>query len=203
MVDSGGGGSLDMVSVSVSRGVLVRRRSNTNGAACPIPSGLTVRMAVTFFVVLGGGLTTKERLFVTLAWLPKATVQVSNRLWSPWLPRLPAQLAYMKCGLSRRRTSTLSVFLAECDLAVGSALSLTRYGFRPSVHAVPCCAVPFRSVPFRAAHCRGPVSDLPSLALRQAAIGPVALDYARQYSPTPENIDLGEQVSQPSPLCVD
>ena len=41
---------------------------------CP---GLTVRMAVTFFVVLGGGLTVRERLFVTLAWLPKATVQVS------------------------------------------------------------------------------------------------------------------------------
>ncbi|XP_043228018.1 sodium/hydrogen exchanger 9B2-like isoform X2 [Amphibalanus amphitrite] len=64
--------------------------------------GLTVRMAVTFFVVLGGGLTVKERLFVTLAWLPKATVQ--------------------------------------------------------------------------------------------AAIGPVALDFARQYAPTPENISLGEQV---------
>ena len=35
-------------------------------------------MVVTFFVVLGGGLTVKERLFVTLAWLPKATVQVRN-----------------------------------------------------------------------------------------------------------------------------
>ena len=35
-------------------------------------------MLVTFFVVLGGGLTVKERLFVTLAWLPKATVQVRN-----------------------------------------------------------------------------------------------------------------------------
>ena len=38
--------------------------------------GLSIRVAVSFFSVLGGGLTTKERLFVALAWLPKATVQV-------------------------------------------------------------------------------------------------------------------------------
>lgn len=38
---------------------------------------LSVRVVVTFFVVLGGGLTTKERLFVALAWLPKATVQAA------------------------------------------------------------------------------------------------------------------------------
>ncbi|XP_037084502.1 sodium/hydrogen exchanger 9B2-like [Pollicipes pollicipes] len=64
--------------------------------------GLTVRIIVSFFVVMGGGLTVKERLFVAVAWLPKATVQ--------------------------------------------------------------------------------------------AAIGPVALDYARLHAPTPENIALGEQV---------
>ena len=40
--------------------------------------GLSIRVAVSFFAVLGGGLTTKERLFVALAWLPKATVQVQN-----------------------------------------------------------------------------------------------------------------------------
>ncbi|RXG52054.1 Mitochondrial sodium/hydrogen exchanger 9B2, partial [Armadillidium vulgare] len=38
--------------------------------------GLTLRVIVSFFAVLGGGLTLKERCFVTLAWLPKATVQV-------------------------------------------------------------------------------------------------------------------------------
>ena len=40
--------------------------------------GLSIRVAVSFFSVLGGGLTTKERLFVALAWLPKATVQGRN-----------------------------------------------------------------------------------------------------------------------------
>ena len=39
--------------------------------------GLSVRVVVSFFCVLGGGLTTKERLFVALAWLPKATVQAA------------------------------------------------------------------------------------------------------------------------------
>ena len=39
--------------------------------------GLSVRVVVSFFSVLGGGLTTKERLFVALAWLPKATVQAA------------------------------------------------------------------------------------------------------------------------------
>ncbi|KAL7641363.1 UNVERIFIED_CONTAM: hypothetical protein RMT77_008502 [Armadillidium vulgare] len=39
--------------------------------------GLTLRVIVSFFAVLGGGLTLKERCFVTLAWLPKATVQAA------------------------------------------------------------------------------------------------------------------------------
>ena len=39
--------------------------------------GLTIRVIVSFLAVLGGNLTTKERLFVALAWLPKATVQGS------------------------------------------------------------------------------------------------------------------------------
>ena len=38
--------------------------------------GLSCRVFVSFFAVMGGNLTLKERLFVALAWLPKATVQV-------------------------------------------------------------------------------------------------------------------------------
>jgi hypothetical protein len=37
---------------------------------------LTCRVVTTFFVVLGSGLNIRERFFVALAWLPKATVQV-------------------------------------------------------------------------------------------------------------------------------
>ncbi|XP_062598598.1 sodium/hydrogen exchanger 9B2-like [Saccostrea cucullata] len=39
--------------------------------------GLVVRIAVSFCVVFGSGLTIKEQLFVALAWFPKATVQAA------------------------------------------------------------------------------------------------------------------------------
>ncbi|MCL4129876.1 UNVERIFIED_CONTAM: hypothetical protein GTU68_064674 [Idotea baltica] len=39
--------------------------------------GLSCRVVVSFFAVMGGNLTLKERLFVALAWLPKATVQAA------------------------------------------------------------------------------------------------------------------------------
>jgi solute carrier family 9B (sodium/hydrogen exchanger), member 1/2 len=38
--------------------------------------GLTFRVIASFLVVFGLGLTLREKLFVPLAWLPKATVQV-------------------------------------------------------------------------------------------------------------------------------
>ncbi len=39
--------------------------------------GLVVRIFVSYFAVFGGNLTLKERIFVALAWLPKATVQAA------------------------------------------------------------------------------------------------------------------------------
>jgi len=39
--------------------------------------GVTVRVCVSFLALFGLGLTLRERLFVPLAWLPKATVQAS------------------------------------------------------------------------------------------------------------------------------
>jgi len=39
--------------------------------------GILVRFAVSYLAVLGGELTHKERLFVSLAWIPKATVQAA------------------------------------------------------------------------------------------------------------------------------
>ncbi|XP_018008691.1 sodium/hydrogen exchanger 9B2 [Hyalella azteca] len=38
---------------------------------------LTCRVVTTFFVVLGSGLNIRERFFVALAWLPKATIQAA------------------------------------------------------------------------------------------------------------------------------
>jgi len=40
--------------------------------------GLVLRLITSFFVVMGLGLSLGERLFVAIAWLPKATVQVTN-----------------------------------------------------------------------------------------------------------------------------
>lgn len=38
--------------------------------------GLTLRVATSFVVVMGASFTVWERLFIAIAWLPKATVQV-------------------------------------------------------------------------------------------------------------------------------
>ena len=38
--------------------------------------GLIVRMIVSFFAIWGTGFNWKERFFIPVAWLPKATVQV-------------------------------------------------------------------------------------------------------------------------------
>jgi len=38
--------------------------------------GLLLRIITSFCVVMGLGFTVREKLFVALAWLPKATVQV-------------------------------------------------------------------------------------------------------------------------------
>ena len=39
--------------------------------------GLTIRIIVSYLAVMGGDLSLKERIFVALAWLPKATVQAA------------------------------------------------------------------------------------------------------------------------------
>lgn len=46
------------------------------GLAC-IFIGLVIRLIVTFLLVHFGGFNLKEKLFIAVAWLPKATVQVS------------------------------------------------------------------------------------------------------------------------------
>ena len=41
-------------------------------------AGLLLRMLSTFAAVCGGGLTFKEKMFMVVAWLPKATAQVNS-----------------------------------------------------------------------------------------------------------------------------
>jgi hypothetical protein len=40
---------------------------------------LLLRLLVTFVVLVKSNLTTKEKIFISIAWLPKATVQVCIR----------------------------------------------------------------------------------------------------------------------------
>lgn len=45
------------------------------GLAC-VFIGLVIRVLVTYLLVHFGGFSLKEKLFISIAWLPKATVQV-------------------------------------------------------------------------------------------------------------------------------
>lgn len=45
------------------------------GLAC-ISIGLVIRLLITFLLVHFGGFNLKEKFFISVAWLPKATVQV-------------------------------------------------------------------------------------------------------------------------------
>ncbi|KAB7506620.1 Mitochondrial sodium/hydrogen exchanger 9B2 [Armadillidium nasatum] len=87
-IDFGGAGALGCLCVAFIAGYGWRREGrvvNKVGDLHPatvgwgvvtLIIGLTFRVIVSFFAVLGGGLTLRERFFVALAWLPKATVQV-------------------------------------------------------------------------------------------------------------------------------
>ena len=45
---------------------------------------MVIRVIVTFLVVSGNNLSIKDKLFVAIAWSPKATVQVNNRVQSSY-----------------------------------------------------------------------------------------------------------------------
>lgn len=47
-----------------------------------IAAGLVVRCSMAFIAVCRSGLNLKEQIFVSLAWIPKATVQVNDDLSS-------------------------------------------------------------------------------------------------------------------------
>uniref|UniRef100_A0A3P9DKC7 Sodium/hydrogen exchanger 9B2 n=1 Tax=Maylandia zebra TaxID=106582 RepID=A0A3P9DKC7_9CICH len=55
--------------------ITIKALSPSLGMAC-ILIGLVIRLLVTFLLVHYGGFNLKEKLFISVAWLPKATVQV-------------------------------------------------------------------------------------------------------------------------------
>jgi len=56
------------------------------GGVAVLAIGLVLRLIASFLTVAGGNLALRERLFVSLAWLPKATVQVSKNFVYVYMP---------------------------------------------------------------------------------------------------------------------
>ncbi|KAG1663789.1 Sodium/hydrogen exchanger 9B2 [Nymphon striatum] len=80
--------------------------------------GLFFRIIASFFVVLGAGLTMKERLFIALAWLPKATVQAAIGPVALDLARAQADKELEHYGL---QVLTISVLVILITAPIGAA----------------------------------------------------------------------------------
>ncbi|KAG1694103.1 Sodium/hydrogen exchanger 9B2 [Nymphon striatum] len=80
--------------------------------------GLFFRIIASFFVVLGAGLTIKERLFIALAWLPKATVQAAIGPVALDLARAQADKELEHYGL---QVLTISVLVILITAPIGAA----------------------------------------------------------------------------------
>lgn len=63
--------------------------------------GLVFRLITSFLVVLGANLNIKERIFVALAWLPKATVQVCCEVMAGQLQR-PGAFSDLPSSMKKR-----------------------------------------------------------------------------------------------------
>ena len=59
-------------------------------------------MGTSFLVVMGGNLNLKERIFIALAWLPKATVQVNLLFFFYSLKVNVGKSKVMVCGRTER-----------------------------------------------------------------------------------------------------
>lgn len=62
-----------------------------------ICGGVVIRCSIAFFVTFGAGLSVKDRLFIALAWMPKATVQAALG---------PVPLDMMKTAMVRSDNTT-------------------------------------------------------------------------------------------------
>lgn len=73
--------------------------------------GLTVRLLVTFIVVLRAGFNLKEKIFVTLAWMPKATVQAAIGSTALDMARSKQDLELQKYGMDVLTVAVLSIII--------------------------------------------------------------------------------------------
>ncbi|XP_038128243.1 sodium/hydrogen exchanger 9B2 isoform X1 [Cyprinodon tularosa] len=100
------------------------------GIAC-ILIGLVVRLLFTFLVVQSGGFTLKEKVFIAVAWLPKATVQAAIGSKALDMAREVGDETLIKFGLDVLTLAVLAILTTAPVGALGIGLAgprlLARY----------------------------------------------------------------------------
>ncbi|XP_018537713.1 sodium/hydrogen exchanger 9B2 [Lates calcarifer] len=92
------------------------------GLAC-ISIGLVIRLLVTFLLVHFGGFNLKEKLFIAVAWLPKATVQAAIGSKALDMAREEGDEALMKFGLDVLTLAVLAILTTAPIGALGIGLA--------------------------------------------------------------------------------
>ncbi|XP_029381918.1 sodium/hydrogen exchanger 9B2 isoform X2 [Echeneis naucrates] len=92
------------------------------GLAC-ISVGLVVRLLVTFLLVHFGGFNLKEKVFIAVAWLPKATVQAAIGSKALDMAREDRDEALIKYGLDVLTLAVLAILTTAPIGALGIGLA--------------------------------------------------------------------------------
>ncbi|XP_035771834.1 sodium/hydrogen exchanger 9B2-like [Neolamprologus brichardi] len=92
------------------------------GMAC-ILIGLVIRLLVTFLLVHYGGFNLKEKLFISVAWLPKATVQAAIGSKALDMARKEGDEALIKFGLDVLTLAVLAILTTAPVGALGIGLA--------------------------------------------------------------------------------
>ncbi|KAL0970532.1 hypothetical protein UPYG_G00243360 [Umbra pygmaea] len=100
------------------------------GMAC-LAVGLVIRVSVIFLMVFFGGFNLKEKLFICIAWLPKATVQAAIGSTALDMARESGDEVLIKYGLDVLTVAVLAILTTAPVGALGIGLSgprlLSRY----------------------------------------------------------------------------
>ncbi|XP_068164470.1 sodium/hydrogen exchanger 9B2 isoform X2 [Antennarius striatus] len=92
------------------------------GLAC-VGIGLVIRLLVTFSLVHFGGFNLKEKLFISVAWLPKATVQAAIGSKALDMAREEGNEVFMKYGLDVLTLAVLAILTTAPVGALGIGLA--------------------------------------------------------------------------------
>ncbi|XP_044039935.1 sodium/hydrogen exchanger 9B2 isoform X2 [Siniperca chuatsi] len=92
------------------------------GLAC-ISIGLVIRLLVTFLLVHFGGFNLKEKLFIAVAWLPKATVQAAIGSKALDMAREEGDETLIKFGLDVLTLAVLAILITAPIGALGIGLA--------------------------------------------------------------------------------